>query len=191
MPTLRTFIAVEISREVRQKTDKLIGRLARAPATVKWVEPENRHWTLQFLGDVDVNQTHAICKAVAAATDGIAPFELQAFGVGAFPSSDRPRTLWIGAGQGRDQMIALQEAVEESLSKLGFAGERRPFQPHLTLGRTQLRQAGLDELREQIEQYAEFDAGASTVKQTVIFSSEFGRDGPVYRLLGRAALGEG
>jgi 2'-5' RNA ligase len=189
MPTLRTFIAVEISRDVRVKTDKLVGLLTRAPATVNWVEPENRHWTLQFLGDVDVNQTHAVCKAVAAATEGIDPFELQAVGAGAFPDAARPRTLWIGAGQGRDQIIALQEAVEEALSELGFAPERRPYQPHLTLGRAQLRQGGLDELREQIEQQAEFDAGASTVKQAVIFSSERGRDGPVYHVLGRAPLG--
>ena len=188
MSTLRTFIAVEISRAVRDKTDKLIGLLARAPATVNWVEPENRHWTLQFLGDVEVNRTHAICKAVAAAADGIAPFELQACGVGAFPSSDRPRTLWIGAGQGRDQMIALQQAVEASLSEVGFAGERRPFHPHLTLGRTQLRKGGIDELRERIEQHVEFDAGQCTIGQAVIFSSEPGRNGPVYRVLGRAAL---
>ena len=191
MSTLRTFIAVEISRDVREKTDKLIGLLARAAATVKWVEPENRHWTLQFLGDVDVNQTHAVCNAVAAAAEGIAPFELQALGAGAFPSAARPRTLWIGAGQGGDQVMTLQGAVEESLSELGFAPERRPFHPHLTLGRTQLRQGGLDELRERIEQHAEFDAGASTIKQAVIFSSELGRDGPVYSVLGRAALGRG
>ena len=191
MSTLRTFIAVEISREVREKTDTLVGLLARAAATVNWVEPENRHWTLQFLGDVDVNRTHVVCKAVAAATEGVAPFELQALGAGAFPSAARPRTLWIGAGQGRDQLIALQNGIEESLSELGFARERRPYQPHLTLGRTQLRQGRLDELRERIEQHADFDAGQSMVKQAVVFSSELGRNGPVYSVLGRAVLGGG
>ena len=191
MTTLRTFVAVRISRAVRDKTDKLIGLLARAPATVNWVEPENRHWTLQFLGDVDVNQTHAVCKAVSKAAEDIAPFELQALGAGAFPDAARPRTIWIGAGQGRSRMIALQAAVEESLAELSFARERRPYQPHLTLGRAQLRQGGLDELGTLIEQHAEFDAGENLVKEVVVFSSELTRNGPVYSVLGRAALGAG
>ena len=85
------------------------------------------------------------------------------------------------AGPGRQHHVSGIRAVRPGVS--------RPFHPHLTLGRTQLRQAGLEELRERIERHAQFDASGSMVKQAVIFSSELSRSGPVYSVLGRAALG--
>ena len=96
----RTFIAVVASPEIRQATRKVADLLRPAAGDVKWVAPENLHWTLQFLGDVDVLEIPAVCNAVACATREVDTFELEARGVGAFPAPDRPRTLWLGAGAG-------------------------------------------------------------------------------------------
>ena len=65
---LRTFIAVEAPGEIVAQAAKLIGRLREAEADVKWVEPENMHFTLKFLGGVRDRDLGELCLALARAT---------------------------------------------------------------------------------------------------------------------------
>jgi 2'-5' RNA ligase len=188
MAKIRTFIAVELPTEVRSAAARLAKSLAEAPVEARWTEPDNLHWTLQFLGDVTVNETPRICQAVAKAVANLPRFELHALGAGAFPKIERPRTLWLGAQEGRDQMIALHDQIEESMSALGFRSEGRRFRPHITLGRLRHVDAGLDTLIELLRSHVEFDAGRMDVREVAIFSSELRRTGPIYTRLGTAKL---
>jgi len=185
---IRTFVAVPIANECRARAVKLIGQLQSVAPDVKWVEPHNLHWTLQFLGNVDERETPEVCAAVADGMLELESFDLHVRGAGAFPSLDRPRTLWLGAGQGRDAMIALQAAVEKSLEDLGFRGEARRYTPHLTIGRPGRGDPPV-ELAEQLVALADFDGGTMLVDEVVIYSSELTREGPVYDPLGFAPLG--
>src|SRR5689334_17419285 len=109
---IRTFVAVEIPLETKDKARRVISALDTTPAKVKWVEPEHLHWTLKFLGDVDILETPAICEAVTRAVEPLAAFDIEAFGVGAFPDAERPRTVWIGTQDGSEQMIELHDAID-------------------------------------------------------------------------------
>ena len=75
--TIRTFVAVKMNSAVRDCAAELIDQLREAPVDVKWVEPENMHLTLKFLGEVDSREVHEVCRAVEQAADGVAPFELE------------------------------------------------------------------------------------------------------------------
>src|SRR3972149_12274860 len=97
MGRTRTFIAVAASSEIRRAATKLAEHLRPAAGDVKWVAPENLHWTLQFLGDVEELEIPTLCTAVTAAVCELESFDLQARGAGAFPAADRPRTLWLPA----------------------------------------------------------------------------------------------
>jgi 2'-5' RNA ligase len=109
--TLRTFIAVEVPLEVRDKARRVIAALDTTPAKVKWVEPANLHWTLKFLGEVELVETPAICEAVSRAVEPLASFDVETFGVGAFPDRHRPRTVWLGMRHGSEAMIELHDAI--------------------------------------------------------------------------------
>ena len=122
MPT-RTFIAVAASPEIRQGALRLIETLRPAAGDVKWVEAENLHWTLQFLGNIDERNIPEVCEAVAKAAEEMEAFEVETRGAGAFPSADRPRTLWIGAGQGERSMSVLHAAVERRLKSAAIAAK--------------------------------------------------------------------
>jgi 2'-5' RNA ligase len=150
---------------------------------VKWVEPESLHWTLKFLGDVDILETPAVCEAVRKAVEPLAPFDVEAWGVGAFPDIHNPRTIWIGMRDGSEQMIELHDAVELELSKLGYRSENRRYRPHLTIGRVRQSPDGIEELAELIEAHADFDAAVSMVEEVVVFSSQLNREGPTYEPL--------
>lgn len=178
--TLRTFIAVEIPLEVKDKARRVIAALDTTAAKVKWVEPASLHWTLKFLGEVDIVDTPAICEAVARAAEPLAAFDVETFGVGAFPDRQRPRTVWLGMRHGSEAMIELHDAIEFELSKLGYRSENRRFRPHLTIGRVRQSPEGIDELGRLIEQYAEYDGGVSLVDEVVVFSSTLHREGPSY-----------
>jgi RNA 2',3'-cyclic 3'-phosphodiesterase len=185
---VRTFIAVEIPGEVKSRASQLIARLEVAPAKVKWVAPRHMHWTLKFLGDVDMLETPQICEAVARAVEPLAPFDVEARGAGAFPDAERPRTVWIGMGAGSAEMIELHDAIESELAKLGYRAENRRFRPHLTIGRVRNSPAGIEELASLLKENADFASGLSTVYEVVIFSSELGPDGPTHEPLGHAEL---
>jgi 2'-5' RNA ligase len=188
---IRTFVALDVGKAVRETAGELIGEFSGIPADVKWVDPENMHLTLKFLGDVDAREVHHVCGAVREAARGVEPFKLEIRGTGAFPNARRPRTIWLGAGEGAEQLGVLAERIESALEKLGYRREARHFSAHLTIGRIRRGGPGVTEIGELIRKYADFDVGRAALAEAVVFSSELTRSGPIYEVLSRAALGNG
>jgi len=183
----RTFIAVAASPEIRRAAAKLADLLRPAAGDVKWVASENLHWTLQFLGDVEELEIPAVCSAVTTAVVELESFDLEARGAGAFPSADRPRTLWLGAGAGAQAMVALHAAIQKKLDRLGYRGEHRRFVPHITLGRAG-RKGRPRPLVRELAGLAEYDAGPMLVDEITVYASRLGPTGPAYEPLARAPL---
>ncbi len=156
---------------------------------MNWVEPHNLHLTLKFLGDVHQREIVEVCRAVQQGASEVQPFEFEVRGAGAFPTAARPRTVWLGAGDGAEPMIALHDRVEAALAELGYREEHRRFQPHLTLGRVRGAGSGIAELGGMIQQQADFAAGRMTVGKVTVFASTLRPDGPIYDVLGTASLG--
>lgn len=185
---IRTFVAVAISSDVRVAAAELIDDLRGAGAEVKWIEPRNLHVTLKFLGDVDAGQIHHVCQAVEQAVADAAPFEFEVRGAGAFPDTRRPRTVWLGIGQGSREIAALNGRIEPPLEKLGFPKEARRFEPHLTVGRIRRGGPGVAELGKRIAERSEVEIGRTHVAEAIVFSSQLGRSGPTYEAMARAPL---
>ena len=185
----RTFIAVPVAPELEQNAGVLIDKLRASTAKVNWVDARQLHWTLKFLGEVDLRDTADICKAVAQAVAPLAPFDIEALGAGAFPDPSRPRTVWLGMGHGAEEMVALHDAIDLALEPLGFRTENRRYRPHITIGR--VRQSTADEildLSRMVQERANFEGGLSSVFEVTIFTSELTRSGPVYEPLAHAEL---
>ncbi|HTU27466.1 MAG TPA: RNA 2',3'-cyclic phosphodiesterase [Pirellulales bacterium] len=187
---VRTFVAVELPPEVRRRAVQLIDQLRRSTeANVRWVGAEQLHWTLKFLGDVDLLEVPDICRRLSAAVAPLAPFDVEAWGAGAFPDPHHPRTIWIGMREGVEAMVALHRVVEDVLAELGFRQEQRRFRPHITLGRVRNGAGGgHQEFAQRLKEFADYDAGVSTVFEVAVFSSHLGPQGPVYEPLGHAEL---
>ncbi len=187
---VRTFVAIELPPEVRSRACQLIEHLRRSSeANVRWVTPDQLHWTLKFLGDVDLLEIPEICRRLSKAVAPLAPFDVEAHGAGAFPDALRPRTVWIGIREGLESMIALHRTVEDVLADLGFRQEQRRFRPHITLGRVRNGAAGSqEEFAERLKEYADFTAGIGSVFEVAVFSSQPGPKGPIYEPLGHAEL---
>jgi 2'-5' RNA ligase len=184
----RTFVAVDVDASVRGVAADLIGKLSSVGADVKWVEPENLHLTLKFLGDVDAREIHQVCLAVGLAAAEVGAFDFNVRGAGAFPSVKRPRTIWLGAGRGEETMSKLAHRIESALETIGYRREARRFTPHLTIGRVRRGGPAVAELGTRLGEYAEFEVGRTAIDEEVVYSSELTSSGPRYEVLGRAPL---
>lgn len=186
MARLRTFIAVELDKQIRDRTVALQETLARAADDVKWVEPENLHVTLLFLGEVGDRDIPAVCRGVATVSAQQAPFAMTVESAGAFPNTRRPRTLWVGIGQGTQELVALHDALEPPLLELGcYRREDRQYTPHVTLGRVKSDRPA-DPLTLALAKQAGWKGGETTVGAVLVLSSELTSQGPRYTMLSRA-----
>ncbi len=136
---LRAFIGVPLPATYQDGLAALIrtwrGRIRPEPS---WTKTGNWHLTLKFLGDVPEAQLPELRAALAAVP--LQAFTLCAGGGGVFPPAAAtgkapPRVLWAGLAQGGEACEALAGLLEQALAPLGYAPERRPFSPHLTLAR--------------------------------------------------------
>jgi 2'-5' RNA ligase len=158
---------------------------------VRWVQSDKTHVTIKFLGDVEETEIYQVCRATAEAVESAAPFQVQCRGLGAFPSSDRPRTVWLGVEDPDGLLERLQKSVQRALYQLRFPKEQRRFHPHITLGRARYGRRDAEGLVDYLHQHADVDGGPIPVEELVIFGSELTSDGPVYTVLGRAPLAAG
>lgn len=188
MPRTRTFLAVEIDPATRQAAVALQGELARSAAGVRWTAPANFHLTLQFLGEVDDRDLHAVHRAADTVCRRLPPFALRVAGVGAFPNLRRPKTVWAGVTDGASELQRLFAALEEELLAVGcYRRENRAYTPHLTLGRV-ADEADGESLAAALPRFQGWVGGQTTVEEVVVFTSQLRRDGPEYTPVARAAL---
>jgi 2'-5' RNA ligase len=188
MARLRTFIAIDLGKPIRDRLVALQQTLARAGTEVKWVEPENLHVTLLFLGEVDDRAVVELCRAVTDCCAGLAGFRLEVERVGCFPNPRRPRTVWAGVGEGTQEVVALHDALEPPLLELGcYRREDRPYTPHITLGRVR-GDRSTDPLAAALNRHAGWQAGVAEVREVLVMSSELTPAGPVYTVLSRSPL---
>ena len=145
---MRAFVAIELSDDAKRALTALIQSLRnRRIDGLRLVRPEGMHLTLKFLVDIDASRVPRIADALAAASARHAPFRLTLADPGFFPNADRARALWIGVGGDLRPLRHLQRDVDETLATLGFAAEKRPFNPHLTVARMRDSAARADRRR--------------------------------------------
>ena len=134
--TLRAFIALSVPPEAQQSLEPAVQQLsAVAPGAVRWVALDGLHLTLKFLGNIEAGRVDGIVQGMQRACGEIAPFKLTLADLGVFPNPSRPRVVWAGVQGDLQPLVKLQTGIETHLASLGFPLEKRPFTPHLTLGR--------------------------------------------------------
>ena len=195
MQTLRTFIAIELDQELKTTLAGIQARLRGAvpPRAVRWVQPEGIHLTLKFLGDTPLDKVEQVKVALARAAGQIPAFTVTVGGVGCFPDARRPRVVWVGVQEPSGSLARLWQTVESQVAPLGFPTEKRPFSPHLTLGRVQRYASGgeVRDIGQAVEALAAEMAGAQdemAVTSVAYIKSDLRPTGAIYTTLVEAGL---
>ncbi len=180
---MRTFIAANISNELRGSIEKLQSELKRRVKdvrSIKWVKPQLIHLTLKFLGEVDESRTEEICQAVEIVCQGVKSFELEFTKLGSFGRP--PKVIWLGIEKQIVELQKLAGDLENAFEELGFDKEGRDFSPHLTLARVN-EGRGDKSLVQSIESFGKIDAPKVKINSVCFFKSQLTSDDPIYTLL--------
>ena len=192
----RLFFAVPLPEHAGERIASLVDDVRAAvaaggapeAASARWVRMDGLHLTLRFLGptpEADVPELTSILDALAPAHD---PASVTVRGAGAFPSPERPRTLWLGLTGGVERLTALADDLGTRLVGAGWPQEERPFRAHLTLARADGRRAGPAAARALIARAAGFRL-AFEMDRIVLFESVTGGGPARYVALHEARLG--
>jgi len=183
---MRTFIALELSNEVKNELSRLQTELKKTGAEIKWVNPENIHLTIKFLGNIASDKIERIKKILDETSSRSAPFKISLFRLGAFPSLDRPRVIWAGIDRGCAEVEKIAGIMEEKFGVAGFEKNDRPFSAHLTLGRVRSGK-NIPGLKKAISA-VEVRPGSCLIKHIGFFQSTLTPRGSIYTPLHAAEL---
>ena len=183
MEQLRSFIAIELPDEFRLELRQLQDRLkSDKQHRVKWLDPDNIHLTLKFLGNTAIYTIGKITRVIEETAREIPPFRLTVKDLGVFPDFKRVRVAWIGIGGEVDKLSQLHQHIESNLMRIGFTPESRPFTPHLTLARLH-NQASSDERKrfsQLITDTTFIISSAFKVDAISLMRSKLTREGAIY-----------
>ena len=187
---MRVFIAIDLDEQIRKALGdlqtELRGKVDIRKGDAKWVNPENIHLTLKFLGEIKEEQVVEVCDITKDVASRHRSFELDVGTVGHFGGRSA-RVLWIGAGQDCDNLVQLQQDLEQQLDSAGWPKETRKFSAHLTLCRIRNSKAGF-KLAQLAQEFKDFMLGTMPADSVSVYQSQLTSEGPIYTTLGNYEL---
>lgn len=188
MSSIRTFIAVRASQRVTANVARVVSRLSAVSDQYRWVLPENLHVTLNFVGDVRDVEVPELCQLVRQTVAPLASFDLSLHGVGGFPDAQQPRVVWMGVDEGEAALREMYLALQDQLHLWGINKDRKPYVPHMTLGRVKRAGRWSEDLLQTMHRLRRHDGGSCHVSEVTVFSSFLDRGGPSYTPMARIPL---
>jgi 2'-5' RNA ligase len=195
----RLFLAVPMPDAVRDRIHALIERLRPEGWPMRWVEPDNAHLTLHFLGDTPPEEAAILRMALPAIVARHHAFDLRTAGLGVFPKLKRPRVLWLGVYGPTHRLESLYNEMGDVLDEMMFPIEEKPFSPHITLGRVRdTRNTPIRDLPEALRHAIEETAAEGLaepkqglpipIEEVLLMRSHLDREGARYEIVARFPL---
>jgi RNA 2',3'-cyclic 3'-phosphodiesterase len=182
---IRSFIAIKIvpNKEFVRAFQVLKSQLANEK--INWVEIENLHLTLRFLGNVSEENIKTL-KSELTKIKSISTFDFQIEGIHLFKDIRTPRIIYseIKAGQ---ELYSLSEEIDNCLLKLGLLSVDKKFLPHLTLGRIKLLK-GKENLELVLHEFRKVYFQKAECSDFHLFESILTPSEPIYKVLGSYKL---
>ncbi len=172
----RVFIAVDLTEQLKDPIIKMQRDFMGAGVDMKPVEPENLHITLRFIGEITKDLVEEVKKRLSNVR--YSQFTIRIRGVGAFPSIDRPRVIWVGIEEGARDLMNLHELIMKLTGDIGERDERG-FVPHLTIARVKYVR-NRERYMEVVKRYEGMDFGTQVVDSIKLKRSVLTPRGPIY-----------
>lgn len=166
----RLFTGLEIPADIGQTLSNLRGGLPGA----RWIDPENYHVTLRFIGDIDGLYANEVASMLLRVNRK--PFEVKLRGLTSF-GGKKPRAV-VADIEPSKPLIELQAELERMMQRIGLDPEGRKFTPHVTLAR--LHDASSWDVADYLAVRGYFPSRVFTADRFVLFSSRASTGGGPY-----------
>ena len=170
-------MAVEVNKKLVDEIMEIQKMLAEANALVKFVEPENLHFTFKFLGDITPEKAKAILEMAEEKVKNYSPFNITIKGTGVFPNLGYIRVIWLGV-ENTEEFSKMQEDFDKEFVNMGFNKERS-YIPHLTVGRVKGVQ-NKELLVSVVKELENIEVGTMKVDRLILKESDLTPVGPIY-----------
>ncbi len=170
----RLFVAIDLPESVTDELERICTGLPGA----RWIDPEQYHLTLRFVGEVDGLVFQDIDEGLAELE--FEPFTLELTSFGHFPLRGAPKVLWAGIST-REPVDQLRRAVERVVTSAGVAPEHRKFSPHVTVARFP-GGAPIQRLQRFLAGHALYRSEPFEVNRFHLYSSQLHQDGAIHTL---------
>ncbi|MGI5858414.1 MAG: RNA 2',3'-cyclic phosphodiesterase [Tepidanaerobacteraceae bacterium] len=173
---MRCFISIELAPSIKNSINDFVqeNHLKEYFSGVRWVKPHNLHITLAFLGEISVDEVSSVKKMLDNISLKQMSFPIELSGVGSFPGFKNPKVLWIGIKE-QPKLVTLKKHIDKGLDAFNISYDKKPFSPHLTIGRIKTP----IKLKPQIAETLDFVASFS-VTEIHLMKSDLLPEGPVY-----------
>jgi 2'-5' RNA ligase len=168
---MRLFIAIALPEDLRAR----LSELQQGVPAARWVDPDNLHLTLRFIGEADGVQAQDLDAALTQVR--AERFDVTLTGVDCFGRGRKSRALWAGVAP-CPELDRLRRKVEQAARAAGFAPEGRKFRPHVTLARFK-GDPGY-RLHDFLACHTAFRATPFTAREFVLFSSVLAQTGAIH-----------
>jgi len=186
---IRSFLAFEVPRGIKDVIEEIYLAGKDLPLGVRWIALHNIHLTVVFLGDVPGEQISPLGKTAGKVCAKHQKFSIRCGELGYFGHRRHPRVLWLGLCGDTHRMGRFRDDLQNSLKSFGIITEKRPYKPHLTLGRFKKEARPWPPLDTMISDYANLNDSAHHLVELVLFKSVLTPQGAVYTKLDAWPLG--
>jgi 2'-5' RNA ligase len=168
---MRLFVAIALPEDLRVG----LSALQQGVPAARWVDPDNLHLTLRFIGEADGGQARDLDTALIQVR--AERFSVTLTGIDRFGQGRKSRALWAGVAPD-PELDRLQRKVEQAVRAAGFAAGGRRFKPHVTLARFK-GDPGY-RLDDYLAHHASFHAKSFEVREFTLYSSLLAQAGAIY-----------
>jgi len=184
---IRSFIAVNLNSDIKKYLNSLQAYLNIPESKIKWVEKNNLHLTMKFLGYISLEQTELIKSILKEITSRHSPFIIRLFSnIGVFQTYKMPRIIWVGIREGISELKELYNSIENKLSNKGFPREDKDFSGHITIGRVKFIRDKTNFI--QILKRIEVNNLSQEVGSIDLMESKLTPGGPIYDITAKFPL---
>ncbi|MBN2662094.1 MAG: RNA 2',3'-cyclic phosphodiesterase [Bacteroidales bacterium] len=143
---IKTFIGIKIepSEELILEFNNIKNYFSRNK--ISWVNPNNFHITLKYLGNTETEKIQQIHKILSEISIQFKKTQVIISEFGVFPKINNPKILWFGI-KNFNKISILKSEIDKQIQRLGYLTENKYFNPHLTLGRTKFSNKDVDILQ--------------------------------------------
>lgn len=146
---MRAFIAFDINKSVKEKLSQTQAKIKKYATKGTWVKEENFHCTLKFLGNIDEKKAYNIGNILNKISQEYSQMTINLNSVGYFnKKKEQYGVIWVGLGGEIEKLNEIYDIINDSMYDLGFPKEKRPFTPHITLGRRILLNRTFEDIKE-------------------------------------------
>jgi len=180
---LRTFIAIVPPSNIKMSVDEIVTFLQKQTPhhALKWVETDNCHLTLKFIGSISENQVIQVKNTLTEVLSNHRAFKFTIEGLGVFPHKEEPRVVWLGITD-KEALISLHQKLDHALQAKNIPPDQRAYNPHLTIARIRknVDRETARQIGDILSQYKVDTIGKINVTKVVLYQSQLTPTGPIY-----------